>query len=140
MTLKNDDYKTTLKLAYDEGEHGWKVGPYGATIAMAPVLAVNSSHNINGITVTVVNKGHSTDQRNFMMGFDSVGHGEDGKPVLYAKFLDAYDQLERNKKNLERYLHATIDISTLKDQKPMAVEFERRATGQSLGNNRLVFD
>jgi hypothetical protein len=139
MTVKNDSYETTLKLAYDEGEHTWKVGPYKATIAMAPVLAVNGSHNINGLMITVVNKGHSVDQKNFMMGFDSVGHGEDGKPILYTKFGDAYGQLEKNKRNLERYLHSHVDISTLRDQKPMAVEFERRAAGQSLGNNRIVF-
>jgi hypothetical protein len=137
---ENHSYETSLKLAYDEEEHGWKVGPYKATIVMAPVFAVNGSHNINGLTVTVVNKGHSDSQKNFMMGFDSVGHREDGKPVLYTKFEDACEQLEKNKKNLERYLHATVDISVLGDQKTMALEFEKRAAGQSLGNNRLVFD
>jgi hypothetical protein len=140
MIMKNDNTnETTLKLAYDEGEHLWKVGPYKATITMEPALTINDTRNINSITVTVVNNGHLADQARFMMGFDSVGHGEDGKPILYAKFLDAYGQLEKNKKNLERYLNGTIDISVLKGLKPMAVEFERRAAGQSLGSNGIVF-
>jgi hypothetical protein len=40
MMLKNDNYETTLKPAYDNREHLWKMGgPRKATIAMAPVLA-----------------------------------------------------------------------------------------------------
>lgn len=138
--MKNyDDYETTMKLAYDDGERTWKVGPYKATIAMGPALSTNGTHNINALTVTVVNYGHDATRRNFIMSFDSMGYAEDGKPILYAKFLDAYGQLERNKTKVERHIRGTIDISALRGLKPMAVEFERRAAGQSLGTNGIVF-
>jgi hypothetical protein len=74
------------------------------------------------------------------MNFDSAGYGEDGKPVLHAKFEDAYSQLEKKKVSLEKFLHANFDISVLNNQKPMILEFERWVARESFGNSEFVFD
>jgi hypothetical protein len=141
MVSKNEKtYETTLKLAYDDGERRWKAGDFSVSIVMAPVLTINGSRNVNALTITVVNRNNNPSHNNFAMSFDSVGDATDGKPILYAKFEDAYSQLEKNKANLEKFLNANLDISILNDQKPMILEFERRAAGESLGNSELVFD
>jgi hypothetical protein len=133
-------YDKEFKLGYDDREKKWMLGPFPTTILMAPALAVNVSHNINSLTITVVNKNNCQEYTNFAMGFDSIGYSESGKPVLYAKFTDAYHQMEKNMGNLEKFLHANIDIAVLMDQRPMILEFERRADGRSVGNSELAFD
>jgi hypothetical protein len=76
----------------------------------------------------------------FSLGFDSVGMANDGKAILYEKFSDACDQLDKNKINVEKFLKAHIDLSAIRGLRPMETEFENRASGRTVGNDELTFD
>jgi hypothetical protein len=124
MASKNGNYETTLKLAYDREEQEWKIGPHRAIVSRTPVEDVNCISRLNGITITIINPGDSNCHMRYMASVDSMGMAEDGNPIFYEKFEDAYAQLEENMVNLERYLRAHVDISILKDQEPMRWESE----------------
>ena len=137
---QNAGYDRTLSLKYDDDSKCWKIGNFVAEIVLTPALSVKNNHNINSISINAVNKGYDTSYNNFAMGFDSVGVDGSGAPILHTKFNDAYDQLEKNKRNIEHYLNSNIDISVLKDLRPMILEFERRADGRTSGHDELRFD
>ena len=133
-------YHSTMALWYNDVDRRWQVGDLLADIWLTPELAVSSAHNINSLQITVTNRGHTNLYNNFTMGFDSIGASGDGKSIIYTKFGDACDQLEKNKANLERFLGANVDLGILRELRPVAVEFERRAAGTSVGNDALHFD
>lgn len=133
-------YDKAVKLFHDDEKYCWKIGDMDAEIRLMPALQVSPLHNINTLSITVLNNRAGGPQDSFSMAFDSVGMSEDGKEVMYTKFADAYDQLEKNKENVERFIKANIDISVLKEIGVLAGEFEKRADGRSLGNKALQFD
>ena len=133
-------YDNAVKLFYNDEKCRWQVGEMGAEIWLNPALQVTPLHNINTLSITVLNDAPGDPHDSFSMAFDSVGMGADGREVMYTKFADAYEQLEKNKVNLERFLKAHIDISVLRGMGPLVAEFEKRADGRSPGNKALQFD
>jgi hypothetical protein len=100
-------------------------------------MRLKSTHDVNAITINVVNRGYGGAYNNFAMGFDSIGIDENGSPILHTKFCDAFEQLKKNKSNLEKYLKVNINIDGLKSQTPVVLEFEKRADGRSPGHDEL---
>jgi hypothetical protein len=133
-------YTDTMKLWYNDDKHRWQVGDMLAELWLTPALAMQNGRTINSVTITVVNRGHSPLYNNFAMGFDSIGMTGEGKSVIHTKFADAYAQLGKNKANIEKFIGANIDISALLSLRPFVDEFEKRASGQSLGNDGIQFD
>jgi hypothetical protein len=143
MTMDGElKYDKTYSLVYDNEQGTWKIGPYTATIVMSPAFHgnINSIKNINSLSIAVINRAPTDGSKEFSIGFDSVGMAEDGKCILYEKFSDACDQLDKNKVNVEKFLKANIDLSAIRGLKPMEMEFENRASGRTVGNNELTFD
>jgi hypothetical protein len=137
VTQVENDYGKTLSLWYNGDAHCWQIGPFVAQVFLTPSFSIKSTHNINAITINVINRGYDGAYNNFAMGFDSVGMDEKGSPILHTKFCDAFEQLKRNKSNLERYLKVNINIDELKLQIPVVLEFEKRADGRSPGHDEL---
>ena len=138
--IEKKPYDTTLTLKYNDDAKQWQIGNFVVDISLTPALFVNNSHNINAISINVTNKAYDPRFNNFAMGFDSVGADEKGAPILYTKFADALKQLEKNKENIERYLHMNLDISVLNTLTPVALEFEKRADGRTPGHEELRID
>jgi hypothetical protein len=139
-TAAGNKYADTIKLWYNDDKHRWQVGDMVAELWLTPALALQHGHNINSVTITVMNRDHTKLYNNFAMGFDSIGMNGEGKSVIHTKFADAYAQLEKNKANIEKFLKANIDISALLNLRPFVDEFEKRANGKSLGNDGIQFD
>lgn len=138
--IPEEKHKDLLKLHYNEEKRRWQIGDFEVKMVMTPTLTINGKMNVNSFLITVINQNYSRDSKNFSMSFDSVGSEEDGSPILHTKFSNAYEQLEKNKCNLERCLGRPVDISVLLSQKPIILEFEKRADGRSPGNEELHID
>jgi hypothetical protein len=132
-------YDTTLQLHCDDDAHRWKFGDLPAEIWLTPAYSPSPHHNINSILINVRNRYHSPLYRNFMLGFDSIGLAPDGREIIHTSFPDAYDQLQINKVKAEQFLGANLDISALKDLRPLVLEFERRSAAHSAGFDGLQF-
>lgn len=132
-------YDTTLQLHYDAGDNQWKFGDIPAEIWLTPAYSPSPHHNINSILINVRNRSHSPLYRDFALGFDSIGLAPDGREIIHTSFSDAYDQLQKNKEKAEQFLGANLDISALKDLRPLVLEFERRAASHSTGLDELQF-
>jgi hypothetical protein len=138
MAAKNgNNYETTLKLAYDEGEHGWKVGPYRTSVILClhpKIEGIYGIYSTNAIMVILTNNGHNANLENFTNGFDSMLYKKNGRMFLYEKFEDAYAQLEKNKVNVERLIDAHIDISVLQDLKPIVLDYDEEVGEHSMAS------